>query len=148
MLKERILISADHAGFEMKEKVKQYLSEQGYEVEDLGTHSSERTDYPDYGHSLGFQIDKNPALKGITLCGSGNGIAMAANKHQQVRGALCWNREISRLARAHNDSNVCSIPARFVSFEEAREIVDAFLQTPFDGGRHEIRVNKIPINTI
>ena len=140
---KRIGIACDHAGYEMKQKVKQHLEAAGYEVKDFGADSTESVDYTDFAHPLAEAVEKGEMDLGFTLCGSGNGISMAANKHRGVRSALCWNREISSLARQHNDANVCSLPARFITEEEAMQIVDAFVKTDFEGGRHERRVNKI-----
>ena len=142
---EKLAMAADHAGFEMKEKIKEYVTSKGYEVKDYGTYTDDRADYPDFAHPLAVAVEENEFPLGLTFCGSGNGINITANKHAGIRSALCWTAEISALARAHNDANVCAIPARFVSFEEAKAIVDAFLSTPFDGGRHQCRVDKIPI---
>lgn len=144
-MKAKIGLAADHAGFQMKEFLVGYLDSMGYEVFDYGCSSEERCDYPDYAHALAEGLEAGEVELGFTLCGSGNGIAMAANKHAGVRAALCWTVELSELARAHNDANVCSLPARFISNEEAAAIADAFLSTPFEGGRHEQRVKKIPI---
>jgi ribose 5-phosphate isomerase B len=141
----KIAITSDHAGFEMKVKLKEYLLKKGYVVSDLGTDSAESTDYPDFGHAIAqFLAAKNADL-GISLCGSGNGINMTANKHPEIRSALCWNSEIARLARAHNNANICALPARFISFDEAKKIVDTFLESTFDGGRHQQRIDKIPL---
>jgi ribose 5-phosphate isomerase B len=142
---KKLILASDHAGFEMKEKVKEYLVEKGFEVVDVGTYTAESCDYPDYGHKLAEYIENKIVDRGISFCGSGNGINMTVNKHKDIRAALCWNEEISRLARAHNDANVCSIPARFIDFETAKKIVDTFLNTSFDGGRHLNRINKIPL---
>jgi len=142
----KIVIGSDHAGYELKAKLVNMLKERGIDVSDVGTNSSDSVDYPDYAHTLANMVEGNQAELGISICGSGNGINMATNKHQGIRGALCWNKEIATLARSHNNANVCSLPARFISEEEARQIVDAFLSTPFDGGRHETRINKIPVN--
>ena len=131
---KKIGLASDHAGFEMKEYVKGLLQEKGLEV---------RVDYPDYAHKLGKAIDEGELVRGIGLCGSGNGISMALNKHAKVRAALSWTAEISRLGRAHNDANILTIPARFISEEECKAIVEAFLETPFEGGRHTARVQKI-----
>ncbi len=138
-----IVIACDHAGFDTKVIVIKHLSEKGYKVVDLGTNSSESIDYPEFGHKLGESIEKGDYKTGISICGSGNGINMVVNKHKGVRAAICWNRDISEMARRHNDANVCSIPARYVSAEEIIEIIDVFLNTGFDGGRHERRINKI-----
>lgn len=141
---QKLGLCCDHAGYEIKEFVKTLLLERGIEVEDFGAHSSERVDYPDFAHAMGRAIDLGQLAMGVAVCGSGNGISMALNKHRSVRAALCWNAEIAALARAHNDANVLSIPGRFVSQEQCREIVDAFLTSDFEGGRHTDRVAKIP----
>jgi ribose 5-phosphate isomerase B len=141
----KIAIANDHAGFEQKQAILKYFQEQKIEYKDFGAFSSESCDYPDYGHSLANAVGSGEFRFGITLCGSGNGINMTANKHQNIRSALCWIPEIARLARLHNDANVCSLPARFISDEEAIEIVKVFLSTGFEGGRHLKRINKIPI---
>jgi ribose 5-phosphate isomerase B len=141
--KKSILIGSDHAGFELKEILKAYLKELGYEVKDEGTHSTDRADYPDYAHRLAEGIINNEAEFGVLLCGSANGVSMAANKHKGVRSAIAWNAELATLARAHNDANVLSLPARYITVKEAKEILNAFLDATFDGGRHAERVNKI-----
>ena len=146
MEKISIGIAADHAGFDFKEKLKEELLNQGYEIKDYGTYSSDSTDYPDYAHPLAEAVDNKKHKYGITLCGSGNGINMTANKHQGIRAALCWNKEISELARLHNDSNICSLPARFIDFNLVKEIVNTFLNTKFEGGRHLRRIEKIPVH--
>ena len=137
-------IASDHAGFEMKEELKKFLKEKGYEVKDFGTHSPESMDYPDVAHPLAESIEKGEVSQGIALCGSGNGISMTLNKHQGIRAALCWNEELAALARQHNDANVLSLPARFISVDLAKRIVERFLESSFEGGRHLRRVNKIP----
>ena len=137
-------IATDHAGFEMKEELKKFLKEKGYEVKDFGTHSPESMDYPDVAHPLAESVEKGEVSQGIALCGSGNGISMTLNKHQGIRAALCWNEELAALARQHNDANVLSLPARFISVELAKRIVEKFLESSFEGGRHLRRVNKIP----
>ena len=137
-------IASDHAGFEMKEELRKFLVEKGYEVKDFGTYSSESMDYPDVAHPLAESIEKGEVSQGIALCGSGNGISMTLNKHQGIRAALCWNEELAALARQHNDANVLSLPARFISVELAKKIVEKFLESSFEGGRHLRRVNKIP----
>ncbi len=144
MEKLKIAISNDHAGFERKQAVIKYLQEQGIEYKDFGAFSAASSDYPDFAHPLAIAVSNGEFDKGITLCGSGNGINMAANKHQKIRSAICWLPEIAKLARQHNDANVCALPARFVNDEEAVEIVKIFLTTGFEGGRHQNRVNKIP----
>ncbi len=142
-MEDIIGISSDHAGFEMKEAIKAFLLSKSCKLTDLGTFNTESADYPDYGHVLAEALEKGDVKRGIALCGSGNGISMTLNKHAKVRAALCWNEEISKLAREHNDANVCTLPARFVDLETAKRIVDIFLNTPFEGGRHQRRVNKI-----
>ena len=144
-MKPKIVIASDHAGFDTKVELIKYLKGKGYEIADMGTNSTEAVDYPDFGHKLGESIGSGLYQRGISICGSGNGINMVVNKHKGVRSALCWNKEISEMSRKHNDANVCSIPARFVDVKEAIEIVEAFLNTGFDGGRHERRINKIDI---
>lgn len=140
---DKIAIAGDHAGFEMKEKVKAMLEREGYEVKDYGTYSSESCDYPDYAHRLGKAIDAGDEERGIVICGTGNGVQMTANKYRGVRCALCWTPEIAKLARQHNDANVLSMPARFIDEATAMEILHVFLSTPFEGGRHARRVEKI-----
>lgn len=141
----KIAVASDHAGFEAKEQIVAYLKEKGYSLKDFGTNSPESMDYPDTAHPLAEAVEKKEFDFGITLCGSGNGINITANKHQGIRAALCWNVEISKLARQHNNANVCSLPARFISIDLAKQIVDAFLTTDFEGGRHQTRIDKIPI---
>ncbi len=140
---KNIPLASDHAGFELKEKVKEYLVSKGYEVKDFGTYSSESVDYPDYAHQIGSAINKGLFPRGIVMCGSGNGVQMTVNKYPNVRCALCWNEEIAQLARQHNDANMMALPARFIPVEKALELVDIFLSTPFEGGRHQRRVEKI-----
>jgi len=142
-MKTIIPIGADHAGFELKQKVVKHLQEKGYEVKDFGTHSTESIDYPDFGHPVAEMVEQNPGMLGIVICGSGNGINMTVNKHQGIRSALCWTTEIAGLARQHNDANIIALPARFISKELGIEMVDVFLSTDFEGGRHQTRVNKI-----
>lgn len=146
MITNRIVIASDHAGFELKEKLKTYLGNKGIEVFDVGTDSDESCDYPDYAHLLAEQIEDDNFQYGITICGSGNGINMTVNKHQKIRSAICWNEKISQLARYHNDANNCSLPARFIDEELAYKIVDIFFSSEFKEGRHKVRVEKIPIN--
>jgi ribose 5-phosphate isomerase B len=145
MEKLRIAVASDHAGYERKQAVLKYLQENGYVLHDFGAFSTESSDYPDYAHPLANAISAGEFDLGITLCGSGNGINMTANKHQGIRSALCWMPEIARLARKHNNANVCALPARFINDEEAIEIVKVFLSTEFEGGRHIARINKIPV---
>lgn len=140
---KKIGLASDHAGFEMKQLVKSILTELDYEIVDFGCYTPDRVDYPDYAHKLGKAIDEGELTRGIALCGSGNGISMALNKHAKVRAALSWTEEIAQLGRAHNDANVLTIPARFITEDECRKIVMAFLTTDFEGGRHTARVCKI-----
>jgi ribose 5-phosphate isomerase B len=144
-MEKKIAIASDHAGYKMKLDIISYLENKGYEIFDMGTHSEEDVDYPDYGHPLAEAVEKKEFPMGISLCGSGNGINMVTNKHQGIRGALCWNKEITELARKHNNANICSLPARFMDLELAKEIVDIFLNTPFEGGRHIKRIKNIPL---
>ena len=139
-----IPIGADHAGFQLKSVVIDYLEKKGYTVKDYGCYSEESIDYADFGHPVATHVENNPGTLGIVICGSGNGINMTVNKHQGIRGALCWSKEIAVLAREHNDANILSMPARFVSKETALEMVDGFLNTAFEGGRHQRRIEKIP----
>lgn len=139
----KIAIGADHAGFSLKEKLKKHLLEKGHEVKDFGALSEQSVDYPDFAHPVANAVEKKEVEVGLLMCGSGNGISMAANKHAGIRAALCWNSEIAKLARQHNDANILSLPARFIEEAEAKKCVDVFLSTPFEGGRHAGRVNKI-----
>lgn len=142
-MKQIVPIGCDHAGFELKQELVKYLEAKGYEVKDFGTNSTESIDYPDFGHPVAELVEATPGMLGIVICGSGNGINMTVNKHQGIRSALCWTVEIAALARQHNDANIIALPARFVSFEQAKEMVKIFLETPFEGGRHQKRVEKI-----
>lgn len=137
-------LASDHAGFELKQFVKQYLEEKGLEYKDYGTYSEDSCDYPDFAHALALGIAAGECERGIAICGSGEGIAMTLNKHQHIRAALVWTPEIAPLTRQHNDANVLVMPGRFIGTETAREIMDLFLTTPFEGGRHERRIAKIP----
>jgi len=139
----KLSIGSDHAGFSLKERVKGILKELGHEVQDHGTHSEESTDYPDYGHPVARDVEHEAADLGIVICGSGNGINMTVNKHQGIRSALCWDPEIAHMARLHNDANVLALPARYISEETAFSCVKQFLDTEFEGGRHQRRVEKI-----
>jgi ribose 5-phosphate isomerase B len=143
LMAERIPIASDHAGYELKERLERVLRDLGYEVDDLGTHSPASTDYPDYAHRLARQIERGDVTRGVLLCGTGNGMAFAANRHRGVRAAVAWSPEIARLAREHNDANVLVIPARFVSDEDGIAMLKAWLDTPFAGGRHVPRIAKI-----
>jgi len=138
-------VACDHAGYPLKQFVIQYLEEHKYAYKDFGCNSDLSCDYPDYAHPMGQAIESGELARGISVCGSGNGISMVMNKYSKVRAALCWDVELAKLAREHNDANVLSIPARFVSEEQVKAILTAFLDTPFEGGRHEARVAKIPI---
>ncbi len=138
-----LAIASDHAGFEMKQQLIAFIKELGHEIKDFGPYEEGSVDYPDYAHPLALSIEKGEYDFGISLCGSGNGITMTLNKHQGIRAALCWITEIATLARQHNNANICSLPARYLSVDQAKEIVSAFLTTDFEGGRHETRVNKI-----
>ena len=138
-----IAIGGDHAGYEYKEKLAKILAAKGYEVKDFGPHSNASTDYPDYVHPLCEAIETGKFPSGIVICGSGNGVAITANKHQGIRAAICWNEELAALCRKHNDANVLALPARFIPFELAEKMVDVFLNTDFEGGRHPTRVDKI-----
>jgi ribose 5-phosphate isomerase B len=140
---KKIGIACDHAGFEYKEKVKKYLKSKNIEVQDFGCFSEESVDYPDFAHQLSKTINNGDLQLGIQFCGSGNGINMSANKHQGVRSALCWQEDIAELARLHNNANICTMPARFISLEKAFSIIYVFLNTEFEGGRHQRRVDKI-----
>lgn len=145
----KISIASDHAGWELKEKLKKYLySLNNLEINDRGCHSQESCDYPDYAHKVAEDIETNNFDLGIVICGTGNGINMSVNKWQGVRSALCWNSEIAKMARLHNDANILALPSRYIKLEEALLCVKEFLETGFEGGRHENRVNKIakPVN--
>jgi len=144
-MKKTLAIASDHAGYRMKLDIIKHLEDKGYTIIDFGTDSPEPVDYPDFGHPLAEAVESGEVLCGISLCGSGNGINMVTNKHQGIRGALCWSEEISRMARKHNDANICSLPARYINVETARKIVDIFLETGYEGGRHDRRISKIPI---
>lgn len=142
-MNEIIPIACDHAGYELKQLVINYLKDDGFDVKDFGTFSSDSCDYPDFAHQLGSAVNRGEFSRGIVICGSGNGVQMTVNKYPNVRCALCWNLEIAHLARQHNDANVLSLPARFIPADLAIKIVDEFLNTPFEGGRHQRRVEKI-----
>jgi len=139
-----ISIGNDHAGTDYKYAIIKHLEEKGITIKNYGTNSNESVDYPDFVHPVAEDVEQNKADFGIIICGSGNGANMTANKHQKVRSALCWTNEITELARLHNDANILSIPARFTTLQQAIEMVDTFLNTAFEGGRHQNRVNKIP----
>lgn len=139
----KIAIGSDHAGYGYKEALEAHLVESGRSVLDLGTHSADSTDYPDYAHAVAKAVEEGEAVFGVLLCGSANGVCMTANKHAGIRAALCWTPEIAELARLHNDANIICVPARFVSEDLAWEMVEVFLKTAFEGGRHQRRVEKI-----
>ena len=148
MEKIKIALSSDHAGWDRKQVVIKHLEKLGMEVKDFGAYSPESSDYADWAHPMAEAVEIGDFQIGISLCGSGNGINMTVNKHQGIRSALCWIPEIATLARQHNDANILSIPARFVTDEQAIAIVDAFLDSEFEGGRHLIRINKIPLKKV
>ncbi len=139
-----ISIGNDHAGVELKKKIIKYLKEKGVRTNDKGTNTVKSVDYPDFIHPVSKEVEEKKSTFGIIICGSGNGAAMTANKRKHVRAALCWNKEISKLARQHNDANILSIPSRFITSTEAIEIVETFIKTNFEGGRHQRRIKKIP----
>ena len=140
-----IAIGSDHAGFDLKETLKSWLIGQGFKINDVGTFSTEQVDYPDYIHPVANSVENSTSEVGIIICGSGNGAAITANKHQRIRAALCWNVEIARLSKEHNDANIISLPARYISENLAKEIVTAYLSADFEGGRHGKRIEKIPV---
>lgn len=139
----KIQIGSDHAGFELKAKVMEFLEKAGFKVKDFGTYSTESMDYPDVAHPVAEAVLADPGSLGILICGSGNGVCLTANKHNGIRAALCWLPELGALARQHNNANILCLPARFVSTETALEIVNSYLSAKFEGGRHQNRVNKI-----
>ncbi|PRD52796.1 ribose 5-phosphate isomerase B [Sphingobacterium gobiense] len=142
-MSKKIAIGSDHAGFEYKTAVLEFLKDEGYTVEDFGAATAESVDYPDFAHPVATSVEKGQNELGILICGSANGVAITANKHQGIRAAIAWQNEISALARQHNDANIVCIPARFVDLELTKKIVKTFLTTDFEGGRHGTRVNKI-----
>lgn len=141
----KIGVASDHAGFEYKSKIAVLLRKKGFEVVDYGTYSEESCDYSDFGHALGNAIDNGEVEAGVAFCGTGNGISMTLNKHQKVRAALCWGTELARLAKAHNNANVIVMPARFISYQMATAIVNKWFATEFEGGRHQRRIDKMPL---
>lgn len=142
--KSQILaLASDHAGFELKSFLVKTLTAEGYTIDDLGTHSTQSVDYPDFAHKLGSAVNNKVYLRGIAICGSGNGVNMVVNKYPGVRAALCWNSEQAELTRRHNDANILSLPGRFIDFNDAIKAVKLFLNTDFEGGRHQVRVDKI-----
>lgn len=146
MKENKIALASDHAGYALKQDVIKYLIGLGYEVKDFGTYSEESCDYPDFAHPAAKAVEDGECDFGIAMCGSGNGIQMTLNKHQGIRAALCWLPEIAALAKQHNNANFLVLPARFVSVEEALRIVDAYLNATFEGGRHQKRIDKIPVH--
>jgi ribose 5-phosphate isomerase B len=140
---QTIALGADHAGFALKEHLKKWLENNGHSVKDFGTYSNDSADYPDFAHPVASAVEDKEFDLGLLVCGSGNGVAMTANKHQGIRAAICWNEELAALAREHNDANVLCLPARFISEEDAVRILDRFLHSNFEGGRHARRVGKI-----
>jgi ribose 5-phosphate isomerase B len=140
---ETIAIGADHAGFKLKEHLKQLLEKKGFHIRDFGTHSSESADYADFAHPVSYAVEKKEFDLGLLVCGSANGVAMTANKHQGIRAAICWTEELAALARQHNDANILCLPARFISEELAEKIVERFFSSSFEGGRHQRRVDKM-----
>ena len=143
---EVIAVASDHAGYELKNTVIEHLKLKGYAIKDFGCYSKESCDYPDFAHPLAQAVERGEHKRGIVFCGSGNGINMTVNKYQGIRSAVCWSNELAMLARHHNDANICSIPARFITKEEAISISDIFLSEHFDGGRHLNRILKVPIH--
>ncbi len=139
----KIAIGSDHAGFNYKEAIKDHLRQAGHDVDDLGTFTEASCDYPDYAHAVAHAVEQGQTEMGVLVCGSANGVAITANKHAGIRAAICWEKEIAILARSHNNANIICIPARFVSTDATFEMVDTFLSTPFEGGRHQTRVGKI-----
>lgn len=139
----KIALGADHAGFEYKQQLADKLKEQGHQVVDYGTHNADSVDYPDFAHPVANDVSDDKADFGILVCGSANGVAMTANKYARIRAAICWNEELASLSRLHNNANILCIPARFVSYETAEGIMEKFLTSSFEGGRHEKRVDKI-----
>lgn len=139
----KVALGGDHAGFDYKSQLAAYLKEKGFETKDYGTHSADSVDYPDFAHPVANAVESGEFPLGILICGSANGVAMAANKHQGIRAAICWDVELAELARAHNNANILCLPARFISVDLMKSIVDKFFETAFEGGRHANRVGKI-----
>jgi ribose 5-phosphate isomerase B len=140
-----VAVASDHAGFAIKQQIIEYLKNSGYHYRDFGTDSDDPSDYPDFAHPVANAVEKGEFTYGIVACGSGNGVNMVVNKHQGIRSGLCWNKEIAGIVRRHNNANICALPGRFISKEEALEIVEEFLTTEFEGGRHKRRVGKIAL---
>ena len=139
----KIAIGGDHAGFEYKQKLVATLQQWGHQVQDFGPHSADSVDYPDFAHPLSTSVEKGENELGILICGSANGVAMTANKHQGIRAAICWNEDLAKLARQHNNANIICLPARFIDYAIAEASVETFIKEPFEGGRHQNRVGKI-----
>lgn len=144
-MNKNIGLASDHAGYPLKEQVKEWLTAMGYSYKDYGTYSTDSCNYPEFGHALATAIENGDHTTGIAICGTGNGINMSVNHHKGIRGALCWMPEIAELARQHNDANILVMPGRFISTEDAKKCVEAFLNTPFEGGRHITRIEAIPV---
>ena len=144
----KVGICSDHAGYELKQYVKQWLEAKGMSYTDFGTYSTDSCDYPDFAHPLAEAVEAGEVYPGIAICGSGEGISITLNKHQGIRAALCWRKEIAELSRRHNDANVLVMPGRFISTDEADAIMTTYFSTPFDGGRHQLRVDKIPVHPV
>ncbi len=141
----KIAIASDHAGYKMKQHLLGFLKKKGHELKDFGAFTDESSDYPDFAHPLALAVENREFDLGISLCGSGNGINITANKYSGIRSAICWDEEIAKLAREHNNANICALPARFINNRKAEKILDVFLTTDFEGGRHQRRIEKIPI---
>lgn len=139
-----VAIGSDHAGFEYKSRLADWLREQGFQVSDMGVNQSTSVDYPDYAHPVANAVEQREAAFGILICGSANGVCMTANKHAGIRAALCWQTDVAKVTRQHNNANIICIPARFVAYEYARQMIEVFMETQFEGGRHQMRVDKIP----
>jgi ribose 5-phosphate isomerase B len=142
-LSKPIIIGGDHAGFEYKSVIVQWLEDKGYQLIDKGVFNDKSVDYPDYAHPVANMVESGEGALGILICGSANGVCMTANKHQGIRAALCWQTDVAKITRLHNDANIICIPARFVALEYAKQMIEVFLETPFEGGRHARRVEKI-----
>ncbi len=140
-----IAVGSDHAGFIIKQHIVEYLRNNGYKFHDFGTYSEKAADYPDFAHPVATEVEKGTFDYGIVVCGSGNGVNMVVNKHQGIRSALCWKKEIANIVRLHNDANICALPGRYLSKKEAIEIIEVFLNTGFEGGRHKQRISKISL---